>query len=183
MLFHFFTQAKPERFYISYSACVNIFVWLIKTEACFFSFSVSEEAMPCLSRSYQDRNIFEFHKTRLHEKKRWNFYSLIDIEDGMLKCQNAKYPIQEICLLNREGHSSALTIPSYFKCTFKNGETEFLDPEKLDLCFDYSFWQKTSNRCAPKAVLKNVSNCFTVGQANHTGCPGSIFHFLRAIFW
>ena len=101
--------------------------------------------MICLSRSYKSTNIFANFKTNLNEngKKRWNLYPLIEIKDGMLKCQNEEYSILELCSID------LLWNHGFVKCTL-NEEIVNLDPFKFELCHDYSFWQTESNRCFPQ---------------------------------
>ena len=58
-----------------------------------------------------------FNSKQIGTKKRWNFYPLIKIKDGMLVCQNEEHLIDEMC---SESESSK-------KCTL-NGKVIELEP-------------------------------------------------------
>ena len=98
--------------------------------------------MTCLSRRDSDKDIFDSGTQKKPKtKRRWNFYSLIDIKGGNLTCQNEDetYSIDELCHQFTEDNQ---------KCTL-DGTTVDLNPTSgVDLCHDYSFWQKSTGRCS-----------------------------------
>ena len=65
------------------------------------------DAMTCLSRRDPYKDIFKGVK-KSHINKRWNFYNMVDIKDGMLVCQSESYRLDNICVYGIQSRNCTL---------------------------------------------------------------------------
>ena len=79
---------------------------------------ITLDAMTCLSRHDPGKDIFKKVK-KSHINKRWNFYNMVDIKDGMLVCQKEeeRYLLDDVCKGDDKFRS----------CTLDNANNEAVD--------------------------------------------------------
>ena len=110
-------------------------------------YGITLDAMTCLSRRDPNKDIFKKVKKSHIINKRWNFYKMVDInlKKMMLECQKESYPISDDLCKDDDKRRP---------CTLKNTNNEVVDlntfsnSNGVELCFDYSFWEKSTITCS-----------------------------------